>query len=172
MTHYFLGMALLAAPALIATAITGMAMPGGDTHLLVGLFAAIVTVAAHTLMILFMIVTGRVMKAAMESRPLPREFRDQYEIEYPTLIAGISDKDDASRKLPALDHVYAYPTTVFIDRSGVVRKIHTGFAGPATGEHYEALKRDFEDTIRALLAERGPGSDPDDGASATTGAMR
>jgi thiol-disulfide isomerase/thioredoxin len=99
-------------------------------------------------------------------------FRDQYEIEYPTLIAGISDKDDASRKLPALDHVYAYPTTVFIDRSGVVRKIHTGFAGPATGEHYEALKRDFEDTIRALLAERGPGSDPDDGASATTGAMR
>jgi len=74
MTHYFLGLALLAAPALLATAVTGIAMEGGEVHLLVGLFTAIVTVAAHTLLILFMIVTGRVMKAAMESRPLPPQF--------------------------------------------------------------------------------------------------
>jgi hypothetical protein len=74
MTHYFLGLALLAAPALLATAVTGIALEGGEVHLLVGLLAAIVTVAAHTLMILFMIVTGRVMKAAMQSRPLPPRF--------------------------------------------------------------------------------------------------
>jgi hypothetical protein len=74
MTHYFLGIALLAAPALVATAATGIALDGGELHLLVGLFAAIVTLAAHTLLILFMIVTGRVMKAAMESRALPPHF--------------------------------------------------------------------------------------------------
>jgi hypothetical protein len=74
MIHYFLGMAAVAAPALVATAVTGVAMNGGEVHLLVGLFTAIITVATHTLMILFMIVTGRVMKAAMETRPLSPEF--------------------------------------------------------------------------------------------------
>jgi hypothetical protein len=34
-----------------------------------------------------------------------------------------------------------------------VRLIHTGFAGPGTGEHYEALKRDFEAMLDTLLKE-------------------
>lgn len=74
MTHYFLALALIAAPALIATAVTGVTMQGGEVHLLVGLFTAVITLATHTLMILFMIVTGRVMKAAMETRPLSADF--------------------------------------------------------------------------------------------------
>ena len=83
-------------------------------------------------------------------------FREQYGIEYTTLIAGISDKDDAASRLPQLNGVFAFPTTIFVDRGGKVRKIHTGFAGPATGEHHTKMVREFERTVDMLLAEPVP----------------
>jgi thiol-disulfide isomerase/thioredoxin len=82
-----------------------------------------------------------------------QRFRQHYGIEYTTLIAGISDKDEAAKKLPMLDHVYAFPTTIFIDRRGEVRKIHTGFSGPATGEHYTRFVDEVKTTLDQLLAE-------------------
>jgi thiol-disulfide isomerase/thioredoxin len=82
-----------------------------------------------------------------------QRMRDKFGIEYTTLIAGISDKDEAAKTLPMLNAVIAFPTTIFIDRHGRVRLIHTGFAGPGTGEHYEALKRDFEAMLDTLLNE-------------------
>ncbi|MDP9012786.1 MAG: TlpA family protein disulfide reductase [Pseudomonadota bacterium] len=82
-----------------------------------------------------------------------QRFRQHYGIEYTTLIAGISDKDEAAKKLPMLDRVYAFPTTVFIDRRGRVRKIHTGYSGPATGEHYTQFVAEFKRTLDQLLAE-------------------
>lgn len=82
-----------------------------------------------------------------------RRFREKFDIEYDTLIAGISDKIEAARVLPALSAVLAYPTTIFIDRGGRVRQIHTGFSGPGTGEHYEELQQEFRDLITTLLAE-------------------
>lgn len=83
-------------------------------------------------------------------------FRDRHRIEYTTLIAGTSDKDDAAAKLPQLSGVYAFPTTIFVDRQGKVRKIHTGFSGPATGVHYERLIGEFEKMVDSLLAEPAP----------------
>ena len=83
-------------------------------------------------------------------------FRRRYGIDYTTLIAGTSDKDDAAAKLPQLNGVFAFPTTIFVDRQGKVRRIHTGFSGPATGSHYEKLIADFEKTVEALLAEPPP----------------
>lgn len=82
-----------------------------------------------------------------------RRFRERYGIEYTTLIAGTSDKDDAATKLPQLNGVFAFPTTIFIDRTGKVRRIHTGFSGPATGEHHRKLLEEFESTVEQLLAE-------------------
>jgi peroxiredoxin len=86
-----------------------------------------------------------------QSAAATQRFRRHYGIEYTTLIAGISDKDQAAAKLPALDRVVAFPTTVFIDRSGVVRRIHTGFSGPATGAHYTELVKEFRSTLDSLL---------------------
>ena len=94
-----------------------------------------------------------------------RRFRARYGIEYPTLIAGISDKDDAATRLPQLNGVFAFPTTIFVDRSGRVRRIHTGFSGPATGEHHRKLIEEFETLVEQLLAET-----PDPKATRATGA--
>lgn len=82
-----------------------------------------------------------------------RLFRTKHGIEYDTLIAGISDKDEASKALPSLSAVLAFPTTVFIDRGGRVRRIHTGFSGPGTGEHFVRLQQQFNGLVTELLAE-------------------
>lgn len=82
-----------------------------------------------------------------------RELRNKFSIQYDTLIAGISDKTEAAKTLPSLNAVLAFPTTIFIDRSGRVRSIHTGFSGPGTGEHYEQLQKEMTSLIDTLLSE-------------------
>jgi thiol-disulfide isomerase/thioredoxin len=82
-----------------------------------------------------------------------QRFRQHYGIEYTTLIAGISDKDEAGKKLPMLKSFVAFPTTIFIDRKGNVRKIHTGYTGPATGDHYIQFVNEVKTTLDQLLAE-------------------
>lgn len=82
-----------------------------------------------------------------------RGYRDDFGITFPLLVAGVSDNDDASKKLPSLSGIYGYPTAIFIDKQGKVRKIHTGFTGPATGKHYEEYVIEFRALIDQLLVE-------------------
>ena len=80
------------------------------------------------------------------------KLQQRYNLNYPILLAGISSKADASAKLPMLSQVLAFPTTVFIDRKGEVRRITTGFNGPASPEHQRTI-RSMEGMIRKLLIE-------------------
>jgi len=84
-----------------------------------------------------------------------KRLKDRVEVTYPILLAqyGTYDKQKAQEKLPMLNHVLSYPTTIFIDKKGDVRKIHTGFNGPATGEKYEEFKSDFNSLIAELSNE-------------------
>lgn len=76
-------------------------------------------------------------------------------VEYPILLvqSGSSSKGKAQEKLPMLNHVWSYPTTIFIDKKGKVRKIHTGFNGPATGEKFTEFKTEFQSFMNTLLEE-------------------
>ncbi|NNF15411.1 MAG: redoxin family protein [Gammaproteobacteria bacterium] len=82
-----------------------------------------------------------------------RRFRDKFDIEYPLLVAGSSDKGKASETLPLLTEVIAYPTIIVIDRNAVVRRIHTGFNGPGTGAVYEEFRKEFTRFIENILEE-------------------
>ncbi|TPN82374.1 peroxiredoxin family protein [Aquimarina algicola] len=84
-----------------------------------------------------------------------KRFKEKLGVEYPVLLAqyGTSDKEKAQEKLPMLNHVLSYPTTIFIDKKGKVRKIHTGFNGPATGQKYLDFKKEFEHFIEELSKE-------------------
>ena len=82
-----------------------------------------------------------------------RRYAERHGIEFPILLAGTSDKQEASRRFPLLDRVRAFPTTVFLHGDGRVRAVHTGFAGPATGAEHQKLREDFERLIEELLAE-------------------
>jgi len=94
MVHYYVGMALVLAPALVATAASGLVGGGTQGHLLLGLVASISCVATQTLLILFMIVTGRVLKAAVASRSLSPEYLDELNVffsrrrAYPLALLG------------------------------------------------------------------------------------
>ncbi|MDW5289747.1 TlpA disulfide reductase family protein [Formosa sp. PL04] len=76
-------------------------------------------------------------------------------IPYPILLAqyGSTDKEAAQEKLPMLNHILSYPTAIYIDKKGKVRKIHTGFNGPATGALYDEYKSEFESFIVELQNE-------------------
>ena len=80
-------------------------------------------------------------------------FREKFGIEYELLVAGSSDKSKASETLPMLNKVIAYPTMIVLDRGGEVRRVHTGFNGPGTGEKYDEFRREFTAFIEQLLAE-------------------
>jgi hypothetical protein len=54
-----------------------------------------------------------------------------------------------------LSKFLAFPTTVFIDKKGNVRKIHTGFTGPATGGHYTEFVNETKAELDKLVAEKG-----------------
>jgi thiol-disulfide isomerase/thioredoxin len=82
-----------------------------------------------------------------------QKFSKRFGVGYDVLFAGKADRKSASEKLAALNAVYSFPTTIFIDKAGKVRKIHTGFAGPATGVHFEQFKEEFNALVDLLVAE-------------------
>ncbi len=81
------------------------------------------------------------------------KMKAKYNVGYDYVIAGVYDKEAAAKTLPMLNHVLSFPTTIFIDKKGKVRKIHTGFSGPATGIYYEEFKNDFNSFVNQLLNE-------------------
>lgn len=79
--------------------------------------------------------------------------KEKLDIPYDFLIAGTSSTKSASESLPMLNKVMSFPTSIIIDRKGEVRRIHTGFSGPATGIYYEEFVDDFNQFMKELINE-------------------
>jgi len=82
-----------------------------------------------------------------------KRIQTHFQAKYDFLIAGTSNKQEAANTLPMLNKVVAYPTAIFVDKKGKVRKIHTGFSGPGTGKHYQELVKETEEFLEKLLEE-------------------
>jgi len=89
----------------------------------------------------------------LQDGEMVRRFREKFSIPYTLLLGGASETDIVRELLPQLDGFTAFPTTLFVDRRGRVRRVHAGFYGPATGAQHPALVADFRREIEALLAE-------------------
>ena len=85
-----------------------------------------------------------------------RLFQKGFDVKYPMLITGatVSDPQKAAKTLPQLDDIANFPTTIFVNKKGQIEKVHTGFSGPGTGEHYEEQKKEIADEVNRLLAEK------------------
>lgn len=70
------------------------------------------------------------------------EYKQKMGIPFEIVYAGKADKDEAARFFPALNKVMAFPTMMILDKQNQVRRVHTGFDGPATSR-YAAFKSDF-----------------------------
>lgn len=77
-----------------------------------------------------------------------------FDLQYPFYLAGPLSKKSAGEAFPMLNEIISFPTTVFIDRKGNVRKIHTGFYGPGTGDYYTRYVEHTDEFVRALLMEK------------------
>jgi thiol-disulfide isomerase/thioredoxin len=93
--------------------------------------------------------TDNFKKASANVGRLKNKFGIQYEL----LISGKTGKAEASKTFPMLNEIIAFPTTIYIDKKGTVRKVYTGFSGPATGEEYEKFKKENEAFLSKLLSE-------------------
>ena len=73
---------------------------------------------------------------------------------YNFLIAGGSSKKEVERTLPFIKNVLSFPTSIFINKKGQVKKVHSGFYGPGTGDYYEKYKTEIKGLIESLLSEK------------------
>jgi len=85
-----------------------------------------------------------------------RTFQQRFQVKYPMLITGVAlgDPQRAEKSLPQLESIVNFPTTIFVGKSGHIEKIHTGFSGPGTGEHYEQQKQEIYTIVNDLLAAK------------------
>lgn len=79
--------------------------------------------------------------------------KEKFNANYEFLITMKTGKDQASQALPMLNEIMAFPTTIYIDKKGKVRKIYTGFYGPATGEAHTKYVKETTEYVEKLLKE-------------------
>jgi thiol-disulfide isomerase/thioredoxin len=90
-----------------------------------------------------------------KSKPTLQQLKNRFNITYPLLITGYTPGNgDPQKSLPMLADFKGFPTTIIIDKKGIVRKIHTGFSGPGTGKYYTEFVNEFEKLTNDLLAEK------------------
>lgn len=82
-----------------------------------------------------------------------RAFVKKYGIDYTYLIAGAPG--ELQDKVTQLVNLNTWPATIFIGRDGMVKAIHAGFAGPASGDFYRQLDQEYTSTIERLLGDAG-----------------
>ncbi|MFZ4571421.1 MAG: peroxiredoxin family protein [Bacteroidales bacterium] len=88
------------------------------------------------------------------SKPAMERFVSQTGAGYPFLYAGPRGRGSMCSVMFSLDGRLAYPTTLYIDRKGVIRKVETGFYGPGTGQHYTEFCNETSKFIEKLLNEK------------------
>ncbi len=91
-----------------------------------------------------------------ESKRTMNAFLNRFDFEYPVVFSGVAATDTAltQKVFPGLPvEIKAFPSLIFIDKSGFVRKVHSGFNGPATGIYYDEFKEEFDSVVNSLLAE-------------------
>jgi thiol-disulfide isomerase/thioredoxin len=80
-----------------------------------------------------------------------RAFIARYKIPYTVLLAGTPSQ--LNEKIPQGKNLNCWPTAFFVGRDGLVKEVHAGFSGPATGAAHTELKAETSSLVERLLAE-------------------
>ena len=91
---------------------------------------------------------------AQKAKGYPRliAFNKRYGVNFTVLLAG--DQADVAEKVPQIHNLNSFPTTIFVGRDGLVRGVHAGFAGAASGAFHDTAKEEITATVERLLSER------------------
>ena len=88
------------------------------------------------------------------SKKKMQRFIGQTGANYTFLYASPRDRTKRDSVLYPIEGQMAFPTGMFIDRLGHIRKVETGFSGPGTGEHYTKFVDETTKLIELLLSEK------------------
>ncbi len=82
-----------------------------------------------------------------------QRYKENLNLDCTFLIGGKACKDCAGELFPMLNKIISFPTLIFIDKKGKIRRIHTGFNGPGTGIYYEKFVEKTNMFIQQMIAE-------------------
>lgn len=77
--------------------------------------------------------------------------KQRHQLEFTFLVGGMANKGLASEQFSMLNRIISYPTAIIIGRDGQVKRVHTGFNGPGTGEIYQEYVKETNAFIEELL---------------------
>jgi len=78
---------------------------------------------------------------------------NQLQLPYPFYYGGKASKEEAQKTLNFLTEVHSFPTTVFIDKKGIIRRVYTGYYGPGTHDEYEKHSAEIKTLVADLMNE-------------------
>jgi thiol-disulfide isomerase/thioredoxin len=89
----------------------------------------------------------------VRSRKSLQKFQKQFNVQYAILNTGVAvgDPKRTEKTLPQLTEIKVFPTSIILDKNGVVNEINTSFYGPGTGAYFVKYKAEFEKRINGLL---------------------
>ena len=68
------------------------------------------------------------------------------------LLAGTTDQGQIAKTLPQLVNFGAFPTSIYVDRSGKIRAILAGFTGPSTGDKFQQVQERMDELTGQIVA--------------------
>jgi thiol-disulfide isomerase/thioredoxin len=80
-----------------------------------------------------------------------KAYAARYGINYPMLLAGVPDQ--LTEKVPQIENLNSFPTTIFLGRDRLVREVHAGFPSKASGRFYDETRDSIRHLVEALLTE-------------------
>jgi hypothetical protein len=182
MIHYFGAAAFLTIVALLASAWLGISGQL-EVHFRVALVTAILAIGTHSLLILFMIITGRIIREAILHRDLPPEFLvelNQFfrrKKAYPAallgavsiVVAGVLGTAQSALGLPPMTHMLAGVLALCVNFFAIVVETQAIFANQELVDRVAATL----DEIDRELEQKGnpPADDEPDPRAKSRAAM-
>ncbi len=164
MIHYFGAAAIVTLLSLLVSAWLGISGQAA-LHFRVALVTAILCIGTHSLLILFMIITGRIIREAMQARDLPKEFLDELNLffskkkAYPAALlgatsivaAGVMGTAQDALGLPAMSHMLMGVLALGINFFAILVEVQAVLANQGLVDRVAAAL----DTIDGTLEEAG-----------------
>jgi hypothetical protein len=80
-------------------------------------------------------------------------FAQRHRLRFPMLLGGASDPELASARVPVIDRVRSFPTTLFVRADGSIRAVYQGFIGPTSRDEHARQREDFERILEELVEQ-------------------
>lgn len=100
----------------------------------------------------FVIVSFERAPSKKHAIKLVKKTKKLYGIDYPIFIASYTNDKKVSDIFTGIKDFISFPTSIYVDTEGKVKKIHAGFNGPATGDFFDKFKIDFEKSIESITS--------------------